>query len=73
MDKSNQVNLLNLPGADSFQDKIKLMRTFDPLHPGADVPDPYYGGEEDFQEVFEILDRSTRTLIEYLQKDFSRH
>lgn len=70
MDKSNQINLLRLPGADSHQSKIKLMRAFDPLLPDTDVPDPYYGGEEDFQEVFEILDRSTRVLIDYLQKEF---
>ncbi len=42
--------------------KIALMRSFDPLGQG-DVPDPYYGGEADFQEVFEILDRSVEALV----------
>jgi protein-tyrosine phosphatase len=69
MDKSNWSNLLKLPGAAPHEAKIKLMRTFDPLHPGADVPDPYYGGEDDFQEVFDILHRSAGNLIEYLKRD----
>lgn len=45
--------------------KIILMRSFDPLG-GQDVPDPYYGGERDFQEVFEILDRSVEQLVNSL-------
>ncbi len=42
------------------------MRTFDTKNRGADVPDPYYGSEKDFQEVFEILDRSVRGLLQVL-------
>ncbi len=45
--------------------KIALMRSFDPLGDG-DVPDPYYGGEADFQKVFEILDRSVDALVNQL-------
>jgi protein-tyrosine phosphatase len=49
--------------------KIMLMREFDPVGPG-DVPDPYYGTERDFQEVFEILDRSVSSLLAKLtEKD----
>ena len=33
-----------------------------PDGPG-DVPDPYWGKEEDFQEVFEILDRSVEQFL----------
>lgn len=45
--------------------KVLLMRSFDPLG-GGDVPDPYYGSEADFQEVFEILDRSVEALVNHL-------
>lgn len=57
MDGSNLHNILRLAGANKHTHKIKLMRDFDP-HGRGDVPDPYYGTEADFQEVFEILDRS---------------
>lgn len=72
MDRSNKANLLKLEGAGLYEAKVRLMRTFDHLHPGTDVPDPYYGDEGDFQEVFEILDRSTKALIESLKPYYSK-
>ena len=62
MDQSNLANILRLSGASEQRHKIKLMREFDPFGPG-DVPDPYHGSEADFQEVFEILDRSVDRMI----------
>jgi protein-tyrosine phosphatase len=62
MDQSNYDNILRLPSAMANQHKIKLMRQFDP-HEHGDVPDPYYGGDDDFQVVFDILDRSIENLI----------
>jgi protein-tyrosine phosphatase len=68
MDKSNLANILRVPGAERFADKVRLMRSFDTIGTGSDVPDPYYGTEKDFQEVFDILDRSVEKLIESLEK-----
>jgi protein-tyrosine phosphatase len=68
MDNSNLRNIQALPNADKYNDKIRLMRDYDPVGTGGEVPDPYYGQERDFQEVFEILDRSAETLIEALTK-----
>lgn len=62
MDSSNFQNILRL-STESNRAKIKMMRDFDPKGKG-DVPDPYYGGDKDFDEVFEILDRSIEVLIE---------
>lgn len=67
MDSSNRSNLLSLKPSVEDAGKIKLMRTFDTLDRNADVPDPYYGEEQDFQHVFEILDRSVENLIATLQ------
>ncbi|CAN5405336.1 low molecular weight protein-tyrosine-phosphatase [soil metagenome] len=63
MDQSNVNNIMCVSGADNYVQKVKLMRTWDSINTGADVPDPYYGNEKDFQEVFEILNRSMRNLI----------
>ena len=57
MDRDNLRNTLRL-ASDSHADKVSLMRDFDPIEPGADVPDPYFGGAQGFQNVFDILDRS---------------
>jgi protein-tyrosine phosphatase len=66
MDGSNYLNILRLSD-ESTKSKVKLMRDFDPKAKG-DVPDPYYGTEKDFDEVFEILDRSTEELLNRLTK-----
>lgn len=66
MDRSNHQNIMKLKNASEHVSKIKLMREFDP-EPGDEVPDPYYGGEQGFQEVYEILDRSVDGFIAYLK------
>jgi len=60
MDNNNYQNIMNAAHSSSHH-KIKLMRHYDPLGIG-DVPDPYYGNEKDFEEVFKILDRSIEAL-----------
>jgi protein-tyrosine phosphatase len=62
MDESNRFNILRLPSATKYQYKVRLMREYDP-HGGGNVPDPYHGTEADFQEVYEILDRSIGQFI----------
>ena len=42
------------------------MREFDELNKGANVPDPYFGGQRGFDDVYEILDRSTKKLLDYV-------
>lgn len=47
--------------------RIRLLREFDPEAPeGAEVPDPYYGGDSGFREVFDMVDRACRGLLEHL-------
>lgn len=58
MDRSNRKNMLTM-GAP--RERVHLMRSFDPLLAGSsesemDVPDPYYGGEEGFARVYDMLD-----------------
>jgi protein-tyrosine phosphatase len=70
MDHNNRQDLFSMD--ELAMEKVKLMRDFDPLAPGEGVPDPYFGGPGGFQEVFDILDRSTETFIEWLQKEDPR-
>jgi protein-tyrosine phosphatase len=69
MDNSNYQNILRLPGSANFAGKVQLMRNFDPENKGAEVPDPYYGGEKGFQDVFDILSRSMENFIAFLEKE----
>lgn len=63
MDRSNYNNALRLAGR--HKSKLKMMRSFDPQGKDEEVPDPYYGDEKDFQNVFDILER---TIEAYLDK-----
>ncbi|HCS21024.1 MAG TPA: protein tyrosine phosphatase [Bacteroidetes bacterium] len=68
MDRSNYANVMRWEPA--FVEKVaqvKMMRDFDRRSPGADVPDPYFGGEQGFQRVYEILDHTTEELLKHLE------
>ena len=56
MDRSNYSNALKVAG--KHHAKLRMMRSFDPNGKDEEVPDPYYGTEQDFQNVFDILERS---------------
>jgi len=69
MDESNYQNILRLSNAHNHKTKIALMRDFDPNGKG-EVPDPYYGKEPHFQEVFDILNRTMDNFITYLETNY---
>jgi protein-tyrosine phosphatase len=49
--------------------EILLMRDFDNQQSGADIPDPYYGGPNGFQLVFNLLDESLSNFLEKIIDD----
>lgn len=63
MDTSNLNNIKKVTGP---SENIFLMRHFDFLYPNADVPDPYYGGADGFEDVYQILNRSVDGFIKFL-------
>jgi len=67
MDASNYRNL-EIIKPKNPKARLKMMRDYDNQTSGANVPDPYYGGEDGFQKVFEILDESVNNLIDDLIK-----
>ena len=68
MDSSNYRNVLSMEPS-GHTAKVAMTRDYDELEPGADVPDPYYGGERGFQNVFDILDRSTESLLQQIREE----
>lgn len=67
MDKRNRDDLHSLcPPAQ--RGKIRLMRDYEPAADrGADVPDPYYGGPYEFDNVYKMLDRCCARLLDTLE------
>ena len=66
-DADNQQDLLALAGEDpARRAKIRRLREFDQASVNTgklDVPDPYYGGPEGFDEVLDIVDAACRGLL----------
>jgi protein-tyrosine phosphatase len=44
--------------------EILIMRDYDNQRSGADIPDPYYGGSNGFQLVYDLLDESLTNFLE---------
>lgn len=63
MDLSNYNSILDLARNEADQKKVHLI--LNEVYPKAnrEVPDPYYGGSEGFEQVFQLLDEAC-TLIE---------
>jgi protein-tyrosine phosphatase len=68
MDFENKKNLNKLCTDEAHKSKIKMMRDFDPLESGLEVPDPYYGTMKNFEEIYTMIDRSCRSLIVHLSQ-----
>jgi protein-tyrosine phosphatase len=72
MDESNRRSLEAVAPDEEARAKIRLMREFDPESSGnTDVPDPYYGGQEGFEQTYRIVQRSVRGLLDWLTGDQS--
>lgn len=71
MDNENRSDCLD---AGAPEDKVRHLRSFDPILNGANlpVPDPYYGGEDGFDTVYEMVHASCLGLIEFLTRDLER-
>lgn len=68
MDRQNLADLRELAAGDpDATARIALLRQFDPSAPeGAEVPDPYYGGERGFVDVYDMVERACRGVLRHL-------
>ena len=49
--------------------RVRLLRSFDPSAPeGAEVPDPYYGGDDGFEDVLGMIERSVPGLLDWVRE-----
>ncbi len=62
MDRDNYRILMNSAPAE-HQHKIRLFLEFAPERPEKEVPDPYYGGPEGFERVYEMVDAAAQGLM----------
>ncbi|MCB0456853.1 MAG: low molecular weight phosphotyrosine protein phosphatase [Flavobacteriaceae bacterium] len=67
MDNSNYQDVIKLANTHEEIEKVKLI--LDEIFPNenVDVPDPYYGGSQGFENVFQMLDEACEKIAERLQ------
>ena len=68
MDKDNldAVKSLNKDHTDTLNHKIKLILTYSKDYQLDEVPDPYYGGQDGFEKVLDLLDDAIDEFIDTL-------
>ena len=66
MDNSNKKDVLSIARNDSDKEKIHLILNEIFPNENMDVPDPYYGGSEGFQNVYRMLDLSCDSIANRL-------
>jgi protein-tyrosine phosphatase len=63
MDAENRRDLLALAPDEEARAKVRLFLSGD-----RDVPDPYYGGDDGFEEVLDLVEEAARALLQELQQ-----
>ncbi|PZD79581.1 low molecular weight protein-tyrosine-phosphatase [Mesonia sp. K7] len=59
MDNSNYENILQLARNEADRQKVSLILNKTYPDQNKDVPDPYYGGQNGFEKVYQMLDEAT--------------
>jgi protein-tyrosine phosphatase len=73
MDQANLMDLSALCSPSIAGKKLRLFRSFDPENLSTkplDVPDPYYGGDEGFDNVFDIVHRTSPKILEFIKTNY---
>jgi protein-tyrosine phosphatase len=74
LDRGHRQTLVGLAranaGDDRYEERLVMLRQFDPRSGGGvDVPDPYYGGDADFEACLDMVEAGCRGLVAHLVAD----
>ena len=66
MDRENYQDILYLDREGKYEDKVSLMCDFAQHHTDKEVPDPYYGGQDGFDYVIDLLLDACGGVLDYV-------
>lgn len=66
MDNSNHKNILSLARNNDDKNKVSLFLNQSFPNENMDVPDPYYGGEQGFEDVYQMVNKACDDFIKNL-------
>lgn len=64
MDSSNYQNILMLARNEADEAKVKMILNESYPNENRNVPDPYYGGDDGFENVYQMLDEACTVIAE---------
>lgn len=67
MDEDNLRGLERLRAETAPGAEVRRLREFEPEADALDVPDPYYGGDEGFERVHDMVERACEGLLDYIR------
>ncbi len=68
MDSSNYANIISLARDERDRNKVDVILNESNPKSFQSVPDPYYGGENGFQNVYDMLDEACNIITQNLEK-----
>ncbi len=68
MDRDNYYDILTLDAHGKYQHKVKMMCDYCTKYTLKEVPDPYYGGKEGFNQVIDLLFDACDGLLQELKQ-----
>jgi len=69
MDEANFMSL-QASSPEETQHKIRLFLSFAPQLNRREVPDPYYGGQKGFENVFDMIEQAAQGLLDDIQRQY---
>ena len=69
MDKQNYRDILSLALNKKDTKKVFLLRDFDNQKDSMNIPDPYYGGENGFEYIYQIIMRACQNIVNQIKKN----
>jgi protein-tyrosine phosphatase len=69
MDESNYTNIIALTEEEEKRNKVKMMLNESEAGANMSVPDPYFGGEEGFENVYRLLDRACDKFLDRIEQE----
>ncbi len=70
MDEENYDNVMKLAKSQSDQKKVRRFTDFCTQHSHGAVPDPYYGGDEGFELVADLIEDGSAGLLAHIRKEW---
>lgn len=69
MDNSNYIDILSFDVSGIYKSKVKMMTDFSKEFFSEDIPDPYYGGDDGFNRVIDMLEECCTGFLEFLKQN----